>query len=299
MPERDDTAGVEYPPPLPDEDAPELLPLDVAVDPLELEVAVEFPPPEFPPPEDALADAAAACSRHATQRLLGATLFLLGDQLAERRLGVGAGLGVLLGESLGLGLRVGERGGELVGLFALARQLILVVVELGHERVEFVGRDVAGTQCDAGEFFTLDGIVEVLGVLEQRTQRHGSATDERSPRHVGQAAAQLVEHRFLLGDIGLGIGDLDGELVLGVDRLVVVLTELAGALFEPFEFVDDVLDALALLVDALGLDDGGDGSRDGEGDGEGDGKAAQDLLEKVPHSSKVHPSECDERVANG
>ncbi len=85
---------------------------------------------------------------------------------------------------------------------------------------------------------------------------------------------------------------------LGVDRFVVVLAELAGALLEPLEFVDDVLDPLALLVHALRFHDGREGDRDGEGDGEGDGKSAQELLQGRPHSSRAHPSECDERVAN-
>ena len=150
-----------------------------------------------------------------------------------------------------------------------------------------------------GELVAFDGIVQVLGILEQGPERDGSTADERPQRHVGEAGSQPVELGFLLDDASLGLGDLDVELGLGVDRLVVVLAELAGTLLEPFEFVDDVLDSLTLLVDALRSDDGREGDRDGEGDGEGDGNSAQELLQRRPHSSRAHPTECDERVANG
>ena len=235
---------------------------------------------------------------HSAKRFLGATLLLLGDQLAELGLGVGASLGVLSGEAIGLGLRIGERGGELVGLLALAGEGVLLVVDLRHEGIEFVGGHVAGTQRDPSEFLTLHRVVQVLGVLEQGPERHGSTADERSQRHVGQAGAQHVQLGLLLGDAGFGVGDLDVELRLGVDRFVVVLTELTGTLFELLELVDDVFDLLALLVDALRIHDRRQRHRNGEGDGEGDRKAAQELLEGVPHSSRSHPSEYDERVAN-
>jgi hypothetical protein len=55
---------------------------------------------------------------------------------------------------------------------------------------------------------------------------------------------------------------------------------------------------LALLIDALRLDDGRKGDRDGERDGEGDGETAQEKLQGGPHSSRAHPTEYDERVAN-
>ena len=233
-----------------------------------------------------------------TKRFLGATLLFLGNQLAEFGLGLGTSVGVLRGEAIGLGLRVGERGSELVGLLALAGEGVLLVVDLGHEGVEFIGGHVTGTQRDPSEFFTLHGVVQVLGVLEQGPERHGSTADERPQRHVGQAGAQLVQLGLLLGDAGFGVGDLDVELRLGVDRFVVVLTELTGTLFELLELVDDVFDLLALLVDALRIHDRRQSHRDGEGDGEGDRKAAEELLEGVPHSSRSHPSEYDERVAN-
>ena len=66
MPDRDETAGAEYPPPLPED--PEVLPLDVD-EPPEVEVLPEVLPEVDPPPlfvfEDVFADAAAAaaCSR--------------------------------------------------------------------------------------------------------------------------------------------------------------------------------------------------------------------------------------------
>ena len=150
----------------------------------------------------------------------------LRDQFAELGLGVGAGLGVLVGQLLGLGLGVGERRGELLGLLALAVERLALVFDVGHQRIEFVGGHVTGAQRDLGEFVTLDRVVQVVGVLEQRAERRGTAADERPQRHLAEVAAQLGELGFLLGDTSFGVGDLDVELGLGVDRFDVLLAEL-------------------------------------------------------------------------
>ena len=88
------------------------------------------------------------------------------------------------------------------------------------------------------------------------------------------------QFRFLLGDSRLGIGDLHVEPALGVDRVVVLLTELSRTLFEALELIDDVFDLLLLLVDRLRLRDrrghGGNEKRHGNGD--------RDDTEKLLHS---------------
>ena len=84
--------------------------------------------------------------------------------------------------------------------------------EVGDQGVELVGRDIAGAQGDPGELVTLEHVVQVGGVLEQRAERGGAAADERAQRHLAEAAAQLGEFGFLGGDPRLGFDDLGVEL---------------------------------------------------------------------------------------
>ena len=106
----------------------------------------------------------------------------------------------------------------------------------------------------------------------------GAAADVRPQRHLTQAASELVEFGFLDGDLRLGVDDLRIELRLGVDGFDVVLGELVGLLLEAIEFVDDLLDLLALPVDRLGRGDRrghrGNQERDHQGDAGTRGEAA-------------------------
>ena len=295
IPERDDTAGA---------------------------AAWVSPPPEWvlalgvvaPPPPPTAAVSAAAVSAAAVRRLVrltglagelgglglhlaerfgGATSLFLSDQFAQGLLGLRAGGLVVVGPLLGELLCGHQALGELVGLLALGGQVGSFVLQVGHERIEFVGRHVARAQRHTGELVTLQHVVQVRGVLEERAQRGGTATDEGSQRHLAEAAAQLGEFGFLGRHPGLGLRDLDVELALGVDGLDVFLGQLVRLLLEAFEFVDDVFDLLALAVDRLGLHHGGCHGGNDECDRDSYGK----YTKKLPHTNEAHPSEYDERVA--
>ncbi len=185
-----------------------------------------------------------------------------------------------VGERLGLRLGISERCCELFGLFALGVERSTLVLDVGDQRVEFIGRDVARAQRNLGEFLALERIVEIVGVLEQRAERGSTATDERAQRHLAEIAPQLRQLGFLLTDTRFGVGDLGIECVLGVDRVGVLLTELQRLLLEALQFVDDVFDLLLLLIHRLRLHDcrghGGNEERHGNGD--------RDDTEKLPHS---------------
>ncbi len=122
----------------------------------------------------------------------------------------------------------------------LRARRVAVVVEIGHEGVEFVARDIAGAQGDPGELVALEHVAQIARVLEQRPERGGAATDVRAQRHLAEAAPELVEFGFLDGDLRLGVDDLGIELRLGVDGFDVVLGELVRLLLEPIELVDDL-----------------------------------------------------------
>ncbi len=214
-----------------------------------------------------------------TGRLAGTTLFFFLEQPTEFGLGLGTGLGVLGGQRLGLGFGGDQRLGELVGLLALAIERSPFVVDVGDEGVQLVGVHVAGVERHLGELFTLEGVVEVLGVLEERAERRRSAADEGAQRHLAEVAPQLSQFGLLLGDAGFGVGDCNVELALGVDGVVVLLGDLQRSLFETFEFVDQVLDPLALLVDGLRLDGDRCHHRDQEGHADGDRNDAEESAE--------------------
>ena len=112
------------------------------------------------------------------------------------------------------------------------------MIEVGHQRVEFVGGDVSGAQGDPSQFVALEHVVQVGRVLEQRAERSCAAADERPQGHVAEAAAQLGEFGLLGGDPGFGGDDVGVELSLGVDRLDILLGEFVRLLFEALEFVD-------------------------------------------------------------
>jgi hypothetical protein len=229
---------------------------------------------------------------HTAGGFLRTALLLLGDQLSQLRLGFGARLGVLGGELVGLLLALDQRSRELLGLRPFPVERVALVVDVVDERVEFVGGHVAGAEGRLGERFPLERVVEVGRVLEQRAEWGRAATDEGTQRHLAQVRAKAGDLRLLLGDACFGIGDLDVELALGVDGVVVVLTEHECSLLEPLEFVDDVLDPVALLVDGLRLGGAGRHGRHEQGDGDRHGEE-----ESTGHSA-CEPSECDERVAN-
>ena len=271
-PERDDTDGAVKPPPDPDE-----------------------PPPEvrrFARGRCRATPAGVASGRvrgclirtrlllDPTGGLLRAARLFLCDELTELCLGISASVGVLGGEFLGLRLGVDERLSELFGLLALVVERLAFIVDVGNQRVEFVGRHVTGTECDLGEFLALEGIVQIGSVLEERAEWRRATADERAQGHLAEVGPQHSQLRFLLGNSRLGIGDLHVELALGVDRVVVLLAEVQRALFEALQLIDDVFDLLLLLVDRLRLRNrrghGGNEERHGNGD--------RDDTEKLPHS---------------
>ena len=200
--------------------------------------------------------------------------------MTELCFGVSASVRVLGGELLGLGLGVDERVRELFGLLALVVERLAFIVDVGNQRVEFVGRHVSGTERDLGEFLALEGIVQIGGVLEERAERRSATSHERAQGHLAEVGAQQSQLRFLLGNSRLGIGNLHVELALGVDRVVVLVAELECTLFEALQLIDDVFDLLLLLVDRLRLRNrrghGGNEERHGNGD--------RDDTEKLPHS---------------
>ena len=206
----------------------------------------------------------------------------LSDEIAQLGLGIGLGLLEVLGRLHGRFLLGDEAVGELFGLLALAGEGGAVVVEIGHQGVELVARDIPGAQSHPGELVTLEHVVQVGRVLEQRPERGGAAPDERAQRHLAEAAAQLVEFGFLRGDLRLGVDDLGVELRLGVDGFDVVLGELVRLLLEALEFVDDVFDLLALSVDRLGRRNRRRHRWDQERDHQGDREHAEKLLHKEP-----------------
>src|SRR5690606_19269616 len=82
-------------------------------------------------------------------RLLGPALLLLGDQLAELGLGLGAALGVLGGALVGLLLLLGDQLGERLDLGALGLERRPLLGELADQLVEVVGGARADAQGDA------------------------------------------------------------------------------------------------------------------------------------------------------
>ena len=100
----------------------------------------------------------------------GPARFFLCDELAELGFGVDPRLLVLAGELLGLLLGVDERLGERFGFGDLVFEHLTVVFELADEGVEFVGADVAGAERHTGELVTLEHVVDVARVFEQRTR---------------------------------------------------------------------------------------------------------------------------------
>ena len=152
----------------------------------------------------------AACASHlASGRLGGATGLLLGDQIAELGLGVGASGCVVAGELLGLGLRRRARSASCVGLVdACRRGSSRSSSRSIDEGVEFVGGDVAGAQRDPSELVALQHVVDVGGVLEQRAERRGAGADERAHGHVTEVARSSASSASLPAISCLGFDDL-------------------------------------------------------------------------------------------
>ena len=212
-------------------------------------------PPELvvpPPPELLLFAWVCAASYSAWRRAADSAARRASssrDELAEFGFGVDPGLLVLGGALVGVGLCVDERGRKGFGFGDLVPEFFPVVFEVVDERVEFVGAEVTGAERHLGELIALEHVVDVARVLEQRSERCGAGADEGTHGHVAEIGAELDQLCFLHCDVGFELDDLGVEGRLLVDGLDVIGCDVVRLLFESFEFVDDALDAGALLVD--------------------------------------------------
>ena len=103
-------------------------------------------------------------------------------------------------------------------------------------------------------------------------------------RHFTKIGSEFADLGFFLRYTFLGFADFAIELVLGVDCLDVVLTELICAFLETLEHVDDLFNALALLVDALGARSSWGHCRDDESHDNRDGEHIQESFHRQVQS---------------
>ena len=193
---------------------------------------------------------------------IGATLLFLFDQPAEPGLSAVTALDVFGGQRFGLLLFVGDRDREHLGLGPLRLELLALVVEITDQLVEVIGGTGADAEGDPAVLIAAETLAVLVGVREQRPQDVGTVAGEGPNRHFGEITTERVEFGLFVGDPLFGGDDLDVELILGVDRLGVVLGEDVGLGVQTIELVDDPLDFASLVLDGclgdLGEDRRGD-----------------------------------------
>jgi hypothetical protein len=205
------------------------------------------------------------------ERLLRSALLLLTDELSELRLGVLAPLAVFGRELVDLALLLGDLLREAGGLVTLVLEILAILVDLGDQLVEIVGRAGPHVQRHAAVLVApeIGGVGGRIG--EQRAEHVGAGAGERAHRDLGEVTTQLVQLGFLGGQPLLGLADLDLELRLVVDRDRVLLGEDVGLLVQAVELVDD-----ALHLGPLAFDGGERGLRVHQRRGDHDGRCQED-----------------------
>jgi hypothetical protein len=223
-------------------------------------------------------------------RLRGASLLLLHDQVAEHGLRVRVVLLVLQAERLTLVSPL------LQGLEQRCLLRLLLLEHLGRlgelldERRELIGVAGALIERDPRQLVTLELLGERLRSREQRREAAGPARREAVDRDRAELALQLGELGSLRVDLRLRDRDVGVELVDAVERRPVLLVELTDPVLQLLELVGDALDVRSLIIDVVR-----------EGGRCGDDREEHDCNEERLHHSAPHDpsrlSRHDELVA--